>query len=165
MEWHDSGVVLSTRAHGEASVIVELLTNAHGRHLGLVRGGRSARLRATLQAGNAVQATWRARLDEHLGQFTLELETARAATLMQDRARLAGLGTLAALAHLLPEREPVPGIVARLTGTLDLMMTEETQQSDWLAEMVRFELALLNELGFGLDLSECASSGQTHDLV
>ena len=92
MEWRDSGIVLSTRAHGEASVIVELLTLGHGRHLGLVRGGRSSRLRATLQAGNVVQATWRARLDEHLGHYTIELEVARAATLMQDRGRLAGLG-------------------------------------------------------------------------
>lgn len=165
MEWRDSGIVLSTRAHGESSVIVELLTLAHGRHLGLVRGGRSRRLRATLQAGNEVQATWRARLDEHLGHYTIELQNARAATLMQDRARLAGLGTLVALAHLLPEREPVPGMVAHVAGALDLMMDALTPDAGWLAAVARFELALLDELGFGLDLSVCAATGQAHDLV
>ena len=106
MEWRDEGVILSVRRHGETSAIAEMLTAEHGRCLGLVRGGRSRIQRPVLQAGNAVQVTWRARLEEHLGNFTLEPLSLRAGAIMDEPFRLAGLATLAGLAQLLPEREP-----------------------------------------------------------
>lgn len=161
MHWSDEGVVLSARPHGETSVIVELLTKDHGRHLGLVRGGRSRTQRPVLQPGNRVRAEWRARLDEHLGNYALEGLDLRAAQLMETRASLYGLSWLAALMRLLPERDPHPGLYDTLGIVLDHLPDPEIGP----ALMVRFELAMLAELGFGLDLSQCAATGATVDLV
>jgi DNA repair protein RecO (recombination protein O) len=161
MHWSDEGVVLSARPHGESSVIVELLTRDHGRHLGLVRGGRSRTQRPVLQPGNRVRAEWRARLDEHLGNYALEGLDLRAAQLMETRASLYGLSWLAALSRLLPERDPHPGLYDTLGIVLDHLADPEIGP----ALMVRFELAMLAELGFGLDLSQCASTGAITNLV
>ena len=161
MEWTDQGIVLSVRRHGEASSIVELLTCQHGRHLGLVRGGASARMRSVLQTGNSLDVTWRARLADHLGTFVAEATATRAAMLIEKRKTLAGLQSLAALSHLLPEREPVPQVHEALQIVLDTMVKD----GEWLALMVRFELGLLSELGFGLDLSACAATGCADDLA
>ena len=120
MEWTDQGLVLGARPHGESSVVLELMTPARGRHLGLVRGGRSRRLSPVLQPGNTVQVVWRARLDEQLGQFSVELITSRAARLMADPASIFALQTLTAHLRLLAEREPhgaLHGAVARSLGT------------------------------------------------
>ncbi|MGH6908169.1 MAG: DNA repair protein RecO, partial [Aestuariivirga sp.] len=102
MEWRDEGVVLSVRRHGETSVIAEVLTGGHGRCLGLVRGGRSRLQRPVLQPGNQVHLTWRARLEEHLGHFSVEALSLKAGAIMEVPFRLAGLSTLAGLAQLLP---------------------------------------------------------------
>jgi DNA repair protein RecO (recombination protein O) len=161
MQWSDEGIVLSSRTHGETSAIVELLTQAHGRHLGLVRGGRSKRLRPVLQPGNLVNVEWRARLSEHLGSYTIELLEANAARVLDDRAALSGLNTLTALARLLPEREP-HGPLYEATNMV-LMALREGEH--WPALLVRWELGLLNELGFGLDLESCASTGETTELI
>ncbi len=161
MHWSDEGVVLSARPHGETSVIVELLTKDHGRHLGLVRGGRSRMQRPVLQPGNRVRVEWRARLDEHLGNYALEGLDLRAAQLMETRASLYGLTWLASLARLLPERDPHPGLYDTLGVVLDHLADPEIGP----ALMVRFELAMLAELGFGLDLSQCASTGAITNLV
>src|SRR3954467_3361738 len=106
MEWTDDGIVLGTRRHGESSAIVEVMTRAHGRHLGLVRGGGGSRLRPILQPGNAVRVEWRARLDEHLGHFTVEGLRLRTADLMTAAHAVFGVTHLAALCRLLPERDP-----------------------------------------------------------
>lgn len=162
MHWTESGIVLSARKHGESSVIVNLLTRAHGRHVGLVRGGTGKRLRGVLQPGNEVTATWRARLAEHLGNYTLELAAARAAPLLDDRARLAALSSACAMAQtVLPEREPHPAVYAGFRVLLDALEAEST----WPAVYVHWELGLLAELGFGLDLSRCAATGVREDLV
>ena len=161
MQWSDEGIVLSSRAHGETSAIAELLTRNHGRHLGLVRGGRSKRLRPVLQAGNLVRAVWRARLSEHLGGYSLELEEAHAARIFDERAALAGLNALTALARLLPEREPH----APLYDATCVVLSALAEGGHWPALLVRWEMGLLNELGFGLDLETCAATGETSDLV
>ena len=106
MEWTDEGIVLGVRRHGESSAIVELLTREHGRHLGLVRGGASSRMRPLLQPGNSVTAVWRARLDEHLGTYALEGTRLRAAVLLASSHAVYGVTHLASLARLLPERDP-----------------------------------------------------------
>jgi len=161
MEWTDRGIVLGTRRHGETSTIVEALTYAHGRHLGLVRGGRIARHRSTYQPGNTVELTWRARLEDHLGAYSGDLSVARAAAVIEDRMRLNGLSTACGLAHYLPEREPSPRLADQLETLLDLIFEDKT----WLPGLVRFELAILSDLGFGLDLSQCALTGVRSDLV
>jgi DNA repair protein RecO (recombination protein O) len=161
MHWSDEGVVLSARPHGESSVIVELLTRDHGRHLGLVRGGRSRTQRPILQPGNLVRAEWRARLDEHLGNYTLEGVTLRAARLMEARAPVFGLSWLSTLTRFLPERDPHPAVFETLGLVLDHLNDPDIGP----ALMVRFELAMLAELGFGLDLTSCASTGTMTDLI
>ncbi|MCG8695673.1 MAG: DNA repair protein RecO [Minwuiales bacterium] len=162
MQWTDTGIVLNARKHGESAMIAMLLTKAHGRHGGLVRGGAGRRHRGVLQPGNDVSVTWRGRLAEHLGTMTVELNTARAATLMDDPARLAGLSAACALTEAaLPEREPHPQLFNGLKILLDAMQGDD----DWAAVYVRWELGLLGELGFGLDLTHCAATGATEDLT
>ncbi len=160
MQWSDEGIVLSVRPHGETAAIAELLTRDHGRHLGLVHGGRSRRLRPVLQPGNAVRAVWRARLPEHLGVMTVEAETAYAAAAMSDRLALLGLSSACYLARLLPERDPHPEIHQRLRE----LMAALPESDLWPLLLVRWELALIGELGFGLDLSACAASGTRTNL-
>jgi DNA repair protein RecO (recombination protein O) len=161
MEWRDEGVILSVRRHGETSAIAEILTAAHGRVLGLVRGGRSRVQRPVLQAGNAVQTVWRARLEEQLCTFTLEPLDLRAGAIMEEPFRLAGLATLAGLAQLLPEREPHPRVYEALRVVLEAIGDDQL----WPALLVRWELGLLDELGFGLDLSKCAATGARENLA
>jgi DNA repair protein RecO (recombination protein O) len=161
MEWTDEGIVLGVRRHGESSAIVELLTRGHGRHLGLVRGGAGARMRPLLQPGNSVSAVWRARLDEHLGTYAIEGTRLRAASLLASSHAVYGVTHLAALARLLPERDPHEDIYDRLHRTLD-----DFDDVDAAAvHLVRFELAMLAELGFGLDLENCAATGETSELI
>jgi DNA repair protein RecO (recombination protein O) len=161
MEWTDEGIVLGVRRHGESSAIVELLTRAHGRHLGLVRGGGGSRMRPLLQPGNSVSAVWRARLDEHLGTYAIEGTRLRAATLLGVSHAAYGVTHLAALARLLPERDPHEDIYEMLDRTLD----DFDEAGDAAVHVVRFELAMLAELGFGLDLDNCAATGMTEDLI
>lgn len=161
MEWRDEGVVLAVRTHGETSAIAEIFTLEHGRCLGLVRGGRSRHMRPVLQAGNLVSLVWRARLEEHLGNFTLEPVSLRAGFIIENALRLTGLGSLTALAQVLPEREPHPKLYHAMRIVLEAIDHDEL----WPALMVRWEMGLLDELGFGLDLSKCASTGQVDDLV
>jgi DNA repair protein RecO (recombination protein O) len=161
MDWRDTGFVLTARRHGESGLVVELLTEAHGRHSGLVRGGQSPKRRALLQPGNLVAATWRGRLAEHLGAFEIELLRPHAAALIDDPDRLAALSAAAALIALaLPEREPHADVFAdmgRLIAALD--------SPAWAASYIVWECALLAALGFGLDLSACAATGVNDDLT
>lgn len=161
MEWSDEGFVLGARRLGEANVILEALTREHGRHLGVVRGGRSARNHPVLQPGNSVSLTWRARLDEHLGTYAVEAVNLRAARFMPSALALNLLGCLTALTRLLPERDPHPELFDHV------MLLAEHLDQDQLgpALMVRYELAILSELGFGLDLTRCAATGGDADLI
>jgi len=161
MEWSDDGIVLGVRRHGEANTIVELLTRAHGRHLGLVRGGAGARMRPVLQPGNTVAATWRARLDEHLGYYAIDGIRLRAATVLSSSHAVYGVTHLASLARLLPERDPHEEIY----GMFEAILDDFDDIGGAAVHVVRFELAMLAELGFGLDLSSCAATGVTEDLI
>jgi DNA repair protein RecO (recombination protein O) len=161
MEWTDEGIILGVRRHGETSVIVELMTPGRGRHLGLVRGGVSRRVKPYLQPGNSVRAIWRARLDEHLGNYTIEATALRADRLMASAAASYCMQTLAAHLRLLPERDPH----AALYAALKLIMEHLEEPAIAAALLVRFELQLLAELGFGLDLGECAATGREDELI
>ncbi len=161
MEWHEEALALGARRHGETDVILEVLTRQRGRHLGLVRGGRSRRLRAVLQPGNSLKVTWRARLSEHLGNFRVEPVTERAAELMMSRCATYGIQALAAHLRLLPERDPHPKLYDAAT-----VIVENLHDPDICGElMVRFEVLLLEELGFGMDLGTCAATGTREDLA
>src|ERR1700712_3421572 len=161
MEWTDEGIVLGVRRHGESSAIVELLTRSHGRHLGLVRGGSSKRMRPLLQPGNSVTTVWRARLDEHLGYYAIEGTRLRAATLLTPAHATYGVTHLASLVRLLPERDPHEDIYEMLERTLN----DFDDAGAAAAYLIRFELSMLTELGFGLDLENCAATGATSDLI
>ncbi len=161
MEWSDDGVVLSVRPHGEAAAVLELFTRAHGRHLGLVHGGRSRKLRPILQTGNHLVASWKARLADNLGHFAVELRKGFAAQVMEDAAALAAMTSMTALTRLLPERDPHPNLFEVTLFVLGYL----EERAVWPALVVRWELALLDELGFGLDLASCAASGKTTDLI
>ena len=108
MQWTDEGIVLSVKPHGETAAVVDLWTRAHGRHLGLVHGGRSRRLRPVLQAGNHVDATWKARLADQLGHMSIEMRRGFAAETLDDPTALMALSTITTLTRLLPERDPHP---------------------------------------------------------
>lgn len=161
MEWRDEGVVLAARKHGETSAVAEVFTAAHGRSFGLVRGGRSRQQRPVLQPGNRVAVIWRARLEDHLGTFAIEPVRLDAGTLMDSPFRLAGLTTLVALTQALPEREPHP----RLYEAFGIVLAQMEQDALWPALLARFELGLLDELGFGLDLARCAATGTQYELT
>jgi DNA repair protein RecO (recombination protein O) len=154
MEWTGEALLIGVRRHGESSVIAEAMVAGRGRHLGLVRGGRTRRLAAVLQPGNTIQLTWRARLEDQLGMFTVELLEARAAALIEDRTRLYLSQTVC---EHLPERDPHD----RLLG-MALRLIDSPPDG---AALARFELALLDDLGFGLDLATCAATGATDDLT
>ena len=161
MEWQDCGLVLSTRRHGERDAILEVISEAHGRHFGLVRSGRGPRHSATLQAGNRVSLIWRARLEEHLGAFSVEPLISRAAFIINNALALHAVAHLGVLVRLLPERQAHPHVYAAADALCAL-----AGEPDHLAPMlVRFELLILSELGFGLDLSECAATGRRDDLI
>lgn len=163
MEWREEGVLLSVRHHGENAAIIEVFTRDHGRHAGVVRGGAGRRLSPILQPGAQLDLSWRARLEEHLGAFTVEPIRARAAGVLGDRAALAGLSAVTALlGFALPERAAYPGLYARSLTVLDLI---EAGSPHWPLAYLRWELALLDEMGFGLDLTSCAATGTEEGLA
>lgn len=164
MEWSDDAIILSVRSHGETSAIVEALTREHGRHLGLVRGGGSRRSKPTLQPGNSVTLHWRARLAEHLGNYSVEPLRTRAGEMLESRDRLLGLNAFTSVASAaLPEREPHDAVYEAAEILLDAMLTEDF--AHWAPLFVRWEAGLLEALGFGLDLSQCAATGSLDDLT
>ncbi|MEO6300028.1 MAG: DNA repair protein RecO [Paracoccaceae bacterium] len=161
MEWRDEGALLTMRVHGESAAIIEVFTAAHGRHAGVVRGGGSRRMAAVLEPGTQVQVTWSARLDEHLGVFVVEPLVSRAA-ILGDRLALAGLNAVCALLHVaLAERDPHAALWVKTVALLDMLAAG----ADWPKVYLRWELDLLEELGFGLDLSSCAVTGSREDLA
>jgi DNA repair protein RecO (recombination protein O) len=160
MEWRDEGVLLAMRQHGETAAIIDVFTSAHGRHAGVVRGGASRRMAPLLQPGAQLDLAWRGRLEEHIGTFTVEPLRSRA-SILSDRMALAGLNAVAAmLLFVLPDREPHPGLYAASIALLD-----DLGAADWPLAYLRWELTLLEEMGYGLDLSACAVTGRHDDLI
>lgn len=161
MEWREDGLLLAARRHGETAMILELFTAERGRHLGVVPGGASRKMAAALQPGTQLDATWRARLSDHIGTFRVEARIARAAEAMGDRLALAGLGAVCGLlAFCLPERAAYPALYARSVALLDGLGAPQ-----WPLAYLGWELRLLEEMGFGLDLESCAVTGAVEDLA
>jgi DNA repair protein RecO (recombination protein O) len=160
-KWRDQGIVLSSRTHGENGAVVSLLTQNHGRHAGYVRGAGGSRLRGVIEPGNLVMAGWSSRVDGGLGSFSIEPERAITAPLMGDPLRLGALLSACALSEqILPERESHPALFHGLLALLDTLEGEA-----WGAAYVMWEIALMREMGFGLDLSRCAGGGDAGTLA
>ena len=162
MEWAGEGIVLGARKHGETSAIAEMFTREHGRHAGLVRGGISRKMRPILQPGNTLQLEWRARMEDQLGFYTIEPAHLRVNAILDDRLALSGLTAACAVARdSLPDREPAPA----LYDVFDILLDNLGNPDIWPALYVRWELGVLQTLGYGLDLSKCAATGATEDLT
>jgi DNA repair protein RecO (recombination protein O) len=161
MDWRDEGVLLTMRRHGESAAIIEVFTVAHGRHAGVVRGGASRRMAPILQPGAQLDVAWRARLEDHIGTFTVEPVRSRTG-LLGDRLALAGLNAICALLHVaLPERAAHPHLWVVTVALLDALGAAP----DWPLAYLRWEALLLEEVGFGLDLTRCAVTGTRDDLA
>lgn len=161
MEWRDRGILLSTRKHGETSAIIEVFTPLHGRHLGVVRAGTSRKLAPILQPGAQLDVTWRARLDDHIGTFNVELLRSRSAIAISNRLALAALNAVVAILRLvLPEREAMGNFYTATEQLLDLLDQQDTLPLIYL----KWEMLLLETMGYGLDLRTCAVTGKASDL-
>ncbi|MEM6658480.1 MAG: DNA repair protein RecO [Pseudomonadota bacterium] len=162
MEWRGTAILLSVRRHGETSAIIDVFSEEKGRHAGVVRGGASRKVAPILQPGAQLDVAWRARLEDHIGSFVVEPVRSRAALVMGDRLALAGLNAVTSvLCFCLPEREAHALLYRRTEQLLDLL----GQNDVWPLAYLQWEVALLEEMGFGLDLSACAVTGGTEDLV
>lgn len=161
IEWREEGMVLSVRRHGESDAIVEALTRDHGRHAGIVRGGGGRRLAPLMQPGAQLALTWRARIEDHLGHYTVEPVKSRAG-IMADPLALSGLTSLTSLlGFVLPEREAQHGLYEATMAVVQLMEDD----APWPLAYLRWEMGLLDRLGFGLDLTRCALTGDRDDLA
>ncbi len=161
MEWRDEGILLTVRRHGESAAILEAFTALHGRHAGVAPGGGSRKMAAVLQPGAQLSLEWRARLESHIGSYRVEPIRSRSAALMSEGRALAAIGAMAALLRYLPEREPHPALYARTVALADAL----GEDPDWPMLYALWELELLGELGFGLDLTRCAATGSREELV
>jgi len=163
--WSDEGFVISARLHGETNAIIGVFTAAHGRHMGLVHGGASRTKKPIIELGNFVSANWQARLDDQLGTYQLEIQRAYSGAFLDDPIKLSALGAVCALLeHALPEREPQDAIYAATAGLFEVLyLASEVEQ--WLPIYLKWELGMLDALGFGLDLTRCAVSGETTNLA
>ena len=164
-EWSEEAVILGVRPHGETSAVITVFAPGQGRHAGLVRGGSQPKMRSALQPGSRVQASWRARLAETLGYMTIEPVRSTAALVLDDGLRLAGLASICALLDgCLAEREAQPALYAATRSLLDLVCIEDAQHR-WIEGYVRWEVGLLQCIGYSLDLERCAVTGATEGLV
>lgn len=162
MEWRDQGALLSVRRHGENAAIIDVFTETHGRHAGVVRGGASRKLAPVLQPGAQLEVEWRARLEDHLGAYRVEPLNSRAARILDDREALAALNSICGLLNFaLPEREAHPRLYHATQNILDMLGGE----TDWRPGYLAWELLMLEDLGYGLDLSSCAVTGKCEDLM
>ncbi len=162
MDWRDEGILLTVRRHGESAAIIDVLTAVHGRHAGVVRGGGSRKMAPVLQPGAVLSVDWSARLEDHIGTYRIDPMPGHIARIMADRAALAALGAMTALISAsLPEREAH----GRLYGASRDLLAALGAAPDWPARYAIWELELLADLGFGLDLSACAATGATEDLI
>lgn len=162
MEWREHGIILRSRKHAETAAIVDVLTRDHGRHAGVVRGGVGRKIAPILQAGNHVDLRWHARLVTHMGVFQIEPVRSRTALVMGNRLALAGLNAVCAMLIFgLAERDPQPALYDITVPLLDLLGQDDL----WPLAYLRWEMAFLAHLGFGLDLGECAVTGAREKLV
>lgn len=166
MEWHDKGVILNARKYGEYDAILDVLTSDHGRHSGILKGGFGRKKRGDIQPGNEVAVKWRGRLETHLGTYTVELKNARAVAFLYSPAKLAAMNSCCSLLSVaMAENEAHELLLNGLLAFFDTLEVADDECLDWAPLLIRWELGLLTELGFGLHLDKCASTGSTNDLI
>ena len=166
MEWQDDAIVLSAIRFGEHDALLEVMTPNHGRSRGFVKAGMSRRNKAVLQPGNKLAVSWRSRLETNLGRFQVELVHSPLGYLISDPARMAALAAVSAVIQsTMPERQVHAGVFEALDGFIKLLEAEDGSLAVWGAALARIELGVLAELGYGLDLSECAATGSRDNLV
>ncbi|WP_262695524.1 DNA repair protein RecO [Kordiimonas aquimaris] len=166
MEWTDEGIVLSVNRFGENDAVLEVMSRAHGRARGFVKGGMGRRNKANLQPGNMLSLTWRSRIEANLGRFQLELIHSPLGNLISDGRRMSALAAVTAVvASTMPERESHQGVYQALQGYVSLLEAEEGTSAHWAAALAQIEHGILNELGYGLDLTTCAATGRQDDLI
>lgn len=166
MEWQDEGIVLSASRFGENDALLEVMTESHGRARGFVKGGMGRRNKANLQPGNKLSLMWRSRIETNLGRFQLELIHSPLGCLISDGRRMTALAAVTSvIASTMPEREAHTAVYGALAAYIDLLEAEDGTLAYWAASLAQIELGILTELGYGLDLSECAATGVTDDLV
>ncbi len=166
MEWQDEAIVLSASRLGESDAVLEVMTKKHGRSRGFMKGGFGRRNKANLQAGNMLQVNWRARLETNLGRFTIELMHSPLGQMMGDGARLSALAAATSVvASTMPEDHDHVEVYDGLAALVKLLENDDGTAAVWACALARLELGILSELGYGLDLSECAATGDTEDLV
>ncbi|MEX0300465.1 MAG: DNA repair protein RecO [Kordiimonas sp.] len=166
MEWQDEAIVLSATRLGESDAVLEVMTKTHGRSRGFIKGGLGRRNKANLQAGNTLQVNWRARLETNLGRFTVELLHSPLGQMMGDGARLSALAAVTSVvASTMPENHDHIEVYDGLSALVKLLENDSGTAAVWACALARLELGILSELGYGLDLTECAATGQKDDLV
>ena len=165
MDWQDDAIVLTVRSHGEGHGVLDCLCAERGRSRGYVIGAGSKKLRAVLQPGNGVRVQWRARLDHQLGRFQVEPLRYPAGMILHKSHALSALSAATELlALVLPEQEAQADIYEALWALTNLL--EDVEDAVYAAAgLVRLEMGLLASLGYGLDLTRCAATGSTDDLV
>jgi DNA repair protein RecO (recombination protein O) len=162
MEWDAPSIILDVRPYGEGDALATVMTETHGLYRGLAKGGASRTKAGSWQPGNMMQVQWTARLSDQLGTFTGELIHAGAAHAMQDAMSLAMLTAICSVAEgALPEREPLPRIFDGLLHLIPRLPLGDSQ----LTELIQWELTVLSDLGYGLDLTTCAVTGRTDNLT
>ena len=166
MQWQAPAVVLNVTRHGESDAVLEVMTEDYGRHRGFVKGGLGRRQRAVLQPGNHLQVVWRSRIEENLGRFTAELTHSPIGSLIGDGAKMSALSALlAVVASTLPEREPHPAVYTSLRALIAYLETGDADLTGLATGITRLELGILKDLGYGLELSQCAGTGSTENLI
>lgn len=163
--WQDQGIVLSVRPHGENGAVVALLTEQNGRHAGYVHGARSSKQQGVCEPGNLVEVVWTSRVSDQLGTYALTTLKPYAARVMDDPLKLSALQSACALCdQTLPERDVHQGLFQGLGALLEVIQDHD-DPGIWGAAYVMWEIALLRELGFALDLSRCAGGGDPGQLA
>ncbi|MCC3861016.1 DNA repair protein RecO [Pseudemcibacter aquimaris] len=166
MEWHDNGIILNLRKYGEFDAIIDVFTREHGRHSGIVKGGMGRRQRGNIQPGNEVDVTWRGRLETHLGTYSVELKNARAVSFLYSPGKLAALNSCSSLLTVaMAENEPHALLLDGFIAFMDALEAAKDDITNWGPLLTQWELGLLGELGFGLNLECCAATGITDDLI
>lgn len=166
MEWTDEAIVLSASRFGENDAVLEVMSRSHGRARGFVKGGMGRRNKANLQPGNSLSLTWRSRIEANLGRFQLELIHSPLGNLISDGHRMEALAAVTAVvASTMPEREEHTYVYEALQAYVSLLEADGGAVSHWGAALAQIEYGILNELGYGLDLSECAATGTRDNLV
>jgi DNA repair protein RecO (recombination protein O) len=163
MSWESNGLILNFSKYNEKSYILEIFTEEHGKHKGIIRGLHSKNKRSIIEPGNEVFATWSGRLETHLGNYNVEPIKLWSSHVLQFKDKLSAISSICSLISLtMAERQPNPIIYFSSKKLIEIVASK---REDWIREYVFWEMQLLSEIGYGLDLERCAVTSKSSDLV